>query len=186
VKRLALLGLWGLVLAPAGAQALDFTADRTVRTARHVEHTRIFYRDDMWRVEHNAMGPVQVTIVRKDQQLVWHLLPVTKQFKTVTFEPQYRMMVRPALDGELSREVIGTQMLDGHPTTLYEISVRTPQSTVERYYQWVATDLNFPLKLVKKDGDWTMEYHHVKMSRTPDYFFQLPRAYSPLEETHRE
>jgi hypothetical protein len=186
VKPLWSLLLVAALLAPALAEALEFSADRTVRTAGHVERTRLFYRDDMWRVEHNAAGPVQVTIVRKDRQLVWHLIPMRRQFKTVTFDAVYRLMVRPAFDGELSRELIGTQVMDGHPTALYEVRVRTGEGTVQSYYQWVATDLNLTLKLSKKDGDWTMEYQHVKIGRTPDYFFQLPIAYSPLDDGQAE
>ena len=177
----ALVLVVSALTAPTDATALEFTADRTTRVAQHVERTRVVYRDDMWRVEYNSLGPVQVTIVRKDRQLVWHLLPVVRQFKTVDFHRAYGLMVRPALEGELAREIIGTQMMDGHPTTLYEVTVRNPAGAADHFYQWVATDLNFPLKLSKKNGDWSMEYHHLKIGHMPDYFFQLPRAYRPLD-----
>jgi len=56
-----------------------------------------------------------------------------------------------------------------------------PGGQKETYYQWVATDMNFPLKLVKKDGDWMVEYRDVKLGRLADSFFQLPHRYVPMK-----
>jgi hypothetical protein len=166
----------------APCSALEFSADRITRIDERIEHTHVYYRDDMWRIEHDGTGPVHVTIVRKDRDLVWHLLPVLRRFKTMRFDLDYGIAVHPTLKGEISRERIGTQMLDGHATTLYEVSARAPDDTVARYYQWVATDINFSLKLAKKSGDWAVEYRHVKIGHMSDYYFQLPRTYAPLEE----
>jgi hypothetical protein len=163
------------------SSALEFAADRVTRSDQHMNKTRVFYRDDMWRMEHNTSGPVQVTIVRKDRHVVWYLLPSTRHFKTMAFHSDHALMVRPHLEGELSREVVGTQIMDGHPTTLYEVKVQKPGAGMETYYQWLASDINFPLRLTKKDGDWTVEYRHVRIGRTSDSLFQLPRGYEPID-----
>ncbi len=52
----------------------------------------------------------------------------------------------------------------------------------EVYYQWLATDIHFPMKLAKKDGSWIVEYQHVKFRPLIDYLFQLPLNFEPLEE----
>ena len=161
--------------------ALEFSADRVTRSGQQMRHQRVFYRDDMWRVEHNLPGAVNVTIVRKDQNLVWHLLPATRHFKTMIFTADYALMVTAHLDGELSRDIVGIQILDGHPTTLYEVTVREPGGGTGIYYQWLATDINFSLKLAKKDGDWAVEYRHVRIGRISDILFELPRSYRPLD-----
>lgn len=172
---------FALWLPVAVTSALEFAADRVVRIGPRQSHTRVFYRENMWRMEYNQPGAVQVTIVRKDRDLVWHLLPVTRHFKTMPFDSQYALFVAPKLNGELSREVVGTQTMDGRPTTLYEVIVATPDAGSETYYQWVATDINFPLRLTKKDGDWTVEYRHVRIGPTPDFLFQLPHGYGPID-----
>ena len=90
-------------------------------------------------------------------------------------------MVKERLEGEISRDEIGTEVREGHPTTLYE--VRTQQGErVDEYYQWLASDIHFPMKLAKKDGSWIVEYHHVKMRSVSDYLFNLPVNFQPLEE----
>ena len=161
--------------------ALEFTADRITKIDGHTGKAVLYYRDDMWRIEHHTMGPVNVSIVRKDKQLVWLLLSRMKHFKTVPYTAEQDLMVTEKLAGEVSREEIGTETREGHPTILYEVVTKQGERT-EVYYQWLATDIRFPMKLAKKDGSWIVEYQHVKMRSVSDYLFQLPVNFQPLEE----
>jgi hypothetical protein len=161
--------------------ALEFTADRITKIDGRTGKAVLYYRDDMWRIEHHTMGPVNVSIVRKDKQLVWLLLSRMKHFKTVPYTAEQDLMVTEKLDGEVSREEIGTETREGHPTILYEVVTKQGERT-EVYYQWLATDIHFPMKLAKKDGSWIVEYQHVKMRSVSDYLFQLPVNFQPLEE----
>ena len=72
--------LWGLVVAvwifgAIEAGALEFTADQVTKINGRTQKSNIYYRDNMWRIEHHSMGPVNVSIVRKDKQVVWLLSP---------------------------------------------------------------------------------------------------------------
>ena len=173
-------------LTGASTWALEFTADQITRIDGHSRRANLYYRDDMWRLEHHDLGPVNVTIVRKDKQLMWLLLSRMKHFKTVPYDPEQAPKVAERLDGEVSREEIGTEVLDGHPTTLYQVTVRKPVAggadRTDVYYQWLATDIRFPLKLARKDGNWVVEYRNVKLRRTSDFLFQLPVNFQPLED----
>ena len=175
----------------ASAWALEFTADQITRVNGRSHKSNIYYRDTMWRLEHFDPGPVNVTIVRKDKQLMWLLLSRMRHFKTVPFDPEQEPKVTERMAGEVAREEIGTEVLDGHPTTLYQVTVQRPISDggpprTEVYYQWLATDIHFPLKLAKKDGSWVVEYRHVKLRAVSDFMFQLPVNFQPLEEFDRE
>ncbi len=163
------------------SEALDFTADRITHTDHGFHHARIFYHDGMWRLEHNERGPVSVTIVRADRNQVWHLLPATRHYKTLSYHRDDALHLSTTLDHETSREMIGTQSLDGHPTILYEVRTVAAGGRRETFYQWVAIDINFPLKLAKKNGDWMVEYRHVKLGPVAESFFQLPHRYVPME-----
>jgi hypothetical protein len=171
--------LW--MAAAAGAWALEFTADQITKTNGRVHKSNIYYRDTMWRLEHQELGPVNVTIVRKDKQVMWLLLSRMKHFKTVPYDPQQAPKVSERLEGEMAREEIGTEVFDGHPTTLYQVTVQQGNKEIV-YYQWLATDIRFPLKLARKDGSWIVEYRHVKLRSVSDYMFQLPVNFRPLEE----
>ena len=164
---------------------LEFTADQITKIDGRTHKAFIYYRDQMWRIEHHSLGPVNVTIVRKDKQVVWLLLSRMKHFKTLPYDADQELRVRPVLEGEISRQEIGTEVREGHPTILYEVTTKEGEH-VEQYYQWVATDLQFPMKLAKKDGSWIVEYQHVKMRSVSDYLFNLPVNFQPLEEFDKD
>lgn len=177
---LAIVAAAWLVL-PSIAAALEFAADQIVRADGHTRKANLYYRDQMWRLEHNDLGPVNVTIVRKDKQVTWLLLSRMKHFKTIPYSPEHEPMVAEHLDGEVRREEIGTENLDGHPTTLYQVTVQKGNKTLE-YYQWLATDIHFPLKLARKDGSWQVQYRNVRIRPLSDFLFQLPVNFQPLEQ----
>ncbi len=174
-----LLGLF--ICGAIEAQALEFTADQVTKINGRTQKSNIYYRDSMWRIEHHSMGPVNVSIVRKDKNVVWLLLSRIKRFKTLPYSAEQDLQVSERLEGEVAREEIGTETREGHPTTLYEVTVKQGERT-EVYYQWLATDIRFPMKLAKKDGSWIVEYQHVKLRPVIDYLFQLPLNFEPLEE----
>jgi len=163
------------------AWALEFTADRITKIDGRTAKAVLYYRDNMWRIEHHTMGPVNVSIVRKDKHVVWLLLSRMKHFKTLPYSADQDLMVSEKLEGEVSREEIGQETREGHPTILYEVVTKHGERT-DVYYQWLATDLRFPMKLAKKDGSWIVEYQHVKFRAVTDYLFQLPVNFQPLEE----
>jgi len=111
---------------------------------------------------------------------MWLLLSRMRHFKTMPYDPEQEPKVNEKLEGEVAREEIGKETLDGHPTTLYQVTVRKG-SVEDVYYQWLATDIRFPLKLARKDGSWLVEYQHVKLRPVSDALFQLPLNFQPLE-----
>ena len=163
------------------AEALEFSADQITKANGKTRVSNIFYRDDRWRLEHQAIGPVNVTIVRKDKGVMWMLISRLKHYKEMPYDTEQDPKVRETLEGEVVRNVIGTETLDGHPTTLFEVHVRAGDQS-EDYYQWLATDIHFPLKLMKKDGSWSVEYRRVRIGHVSDFLFQLPVNFQPLEE----
>ena len=174
-----------LLLVGLPARALEFTADQVTKIDGKSRKAIIYYRDQMWRIEHHSMGPVNVSIVRKDKQVVWLLLSRMKHFKTMPYSPEQDLRVSERLEGELSRQEIGTEVREGHPTVLYEVTTKQGE-LVEVYYQWVATDIHFPMKLAKKDGSWIVEYQHVKLRSVSDYLFNLPLNFQPLEDFQKQ
>jgi hypothetical protein len=174
-----------IVGASVPSWALEFTADRITKMDGRTGKAVVYYRDDMWRIEHHSMGPVNVSIVRKDKQVVWLLLSRMKHFKTVPYSAEQDLRVTEKLDGEVSREQIGTETREGHPTVLYEVTTRQGERT-DVYYQWLATDIHFPMKLAKKDGSWIVEYQHVKLRSVSDYLFNLPVNFQPLEDFNKQ
>ena len=183
--RLTFWIAWSLLLFCLPAWAVEFTADQVTKIDGRTHKANIYYRDTMWRIEHQTTGPVNVSIVRKDKQVVWLLLSRMKHFKTMPYSPDQDLMVSEKLDGEVSRQEIGTEVREGHPTILYEVTTKQGEQVV-LYYQWVATDIHFSMKLAKKDGSWIVEYQHVKLRSVSDYLFNLPVNFQPLEDFKKQ
>lgn len=169
------------LLSGLDAVALEFTADQIIKSGGKTHKSNLYYRDDRWRLEHQSLSPVNVTIVRKDKQIMWLLISRMKHFKTLPYDPEQDPKVSEYLEGEISREEIGTEVREGHPTIVYEVTVKQGDQT-DVYYQWFATDIKFPMQLTRKDGSWSLEYQHVKLRTVTDYLFQLPVNFQPLEE----
>ncbi len=187
-RRIVLGAVFGIAAALGGlwnegcGRAVEFVAVQITRVNGHRHTANIYYRDDRWRLEHDR-GPVNVTIIRKDKQLAWFLLARMKHFKSAPYDPRAAPQVQVRLEGEVAREAIGTEEFDGHPTTLYEVTVRgNPEEKETVYYQWLAEDLGFPLKLAIKNGDWVVEYRRVRLGPVSDFYFELPLSYLPLDE----
>jgi len=180
--RLVLSALMLASLTATGsAWALEFSGDQILKSNGKTRTANIYYRDDRWRLEHQDPGPVNVTIVRKDKHVMWLLISRLRHFKEIPYDAAQAPRVQETLDGEVSRESIGTETLDGHPTTLYEVKVKAGEGT-DSYYQWLATDIHFPLRLARKDGSWLVEYRHVRIRHLSDFLFQLPINFQPLED----
>ena len=175
-----LISLVCLLWLALPAWALEFSGDQIIRANGKTHTANIFFRDDRWRLEHQEIGPVNVTIVRKDKQVMWLLLSRLKHYKEIPYDAAQAPRVQEKLEGEISRDQIGTETLDGHPTTLYEVRVQEEGRT-DTYYQWMATDIHFPLKLARKDGSWMVEYRRVRLGPVSDFLFQLPVNFQPLE-----
>ena len=69
--RILSLTVCCLIIWATAASAIDFTAERMVVENGHQVKATLYCRADMWRIEHNTVGPVDVTIVRKDQGVIW-------------------------------------------------------------------------------------------------------------------
>ncbi len=183
--RSVMLALTLALTATGSAWALEFSGDQILKSNGKTHTANIYYRDDRWRLEHQDPGPVNVTIVRKDKQVIWLLISRLRHFKEIPYDAAQAPQVQETLSGEISRESIGTETLDGHPTTLYEVKVRSgegSEGTTDSYYQWLATDIHFPLRLARKDGSWMVEYRHVRIRHLSDFLFQLPINFQPLED----
>ena len=179
-KPLIVITICWCVFWVSGASAIDFMTDRVVKKNGHLVRATLFCRADMWRIEHNTYGPVDVTIVRKDKGVMWLLMARTKRFITLPFDPKIGPTCQDDLASEQRRDLIGTETLQGRPTTVSEVTVREGSEEVT-YYEWRADDVQITLRLARKDGTWLADYTNLRVTRLSAQLFELPSHYHPLE-----
>jgi len=179
-KLLAAITIGACTFSIDSVSAIEFTVDRVIFENGHRLRATLFCRADMWRIEHNAAGPVNVTIVRKDKGIIWLLLPRTRHFVTLPFDRDMGATCQRDLRLEGRRERIGTEILQGHFTTVSEVTVREGSEDVT-YYEWRAEDVQVPLRLARKDGRWLADYTNLRVTHLSPQLFELPSNYHPVE-----
>jgi len=183
MKLIRAIVLWmplALLMITTPVHAVEFAAEQVTIYGGHTHRGNLYYREDMWRIEHNDPNSVEVTIVRKDKGLIWLLMSRTKQFATLPFDAAKGVTLERAMAHEIRRETIGTEVLEGHPTTVFLITVQEDRESF-MYYQWWAEDLQLPLRIARKDGAWVVEYKRVKLRTLSPRLFDLPLNYRPIE-----
>ena len=169
------LTVFALVVMADGATAFDFSAERIVKNGKSVVTAHVNAKDDRWRFEFaQPQGGASIIIVRMDRQSSWLILSKRRQYLEVPIARDHRLAVSETMEGELARERVGDQTLNGYPTELFEVTV-SENGGERRYYQWVTKVQRFPVKTVSKEGSWSEEFQRLIFTEQSPFLFELPR-----------
>ena len=131
-------------------------------------------KDDRWRFEFaQPQGGASIIIVRMDRHSSWLILSKRRQYLEVPIAREHQLAVSETMEGELSRELVGDETLNGYPTELFEVTVAENGET-RQYYQWVTKVQRFPVKTVSKQGQWSEEFRHVDLHRAIFVLIRTP------------
>jgi hypothetical protein len=174
-----LISIFVLFLSAGAALALDFSAD-SINTSKAGKITsKIFYSKDKFRTE--MTKPAQmINIVRMDKKVMWNIMPVEKMYMELPFSLENKPRVDEKFEGEIERKHVGSETIDGHPTKKYLVTYKVG-SKKEQVYQWLATDISFPVKTSAVDGSWTQEFKNIKMGPQAGSLFELPKGYKKMQ-----
>jgi hypothetical protein len=173
VSSLVLVGLW----IAGSAFAADFSADMVMTSGGKTTTSKVFTKGDKSRME--PQGQPTYSIVRNDKKLMWMVMTDQKAYMEMTADPKQAPQSGDKVTGEVSRKLIGKETIDGRSTEKYEVTFKDGNKT-EKMYQWMATDLKFPVKMAAVDGSWTMEYKNIKMGAQADSLFEVPSGYKKM------
>jgi hypothetical protein len=162
------------------AVAMEFSAD-TVTTYKGGGKIigKLYYKPDRFRMEMKTHEDM-IVITRMDKKVAWNIMPAMKMYMEMPFDLKNRPMVEDKFEGETERKLIGSETIDGHPTKKYLITYKSGNRT-DQVYQWIATDINFPLKTAAIDGSWIQEFRNVSVSSQPNSLFEIPAGYQKME-----
>ena len=169
------LAAFALVAMSDDATALDFSAERIVKSGKKVVAAHVNAKDDRWRFEFaQPQGGASIIIVRMDLQSSWLILSRRRQYLELPIADEHRLAVNEKMEGELSREFVGDQILNGYPTELFEVTVAEGGES-RQYYQWVTKVQRFPVQTVSKQGKWSEEFRHLIFTEQSPFLFELPQ-----------
>jgi hypothetical protein len=166
-------------MAAMPAWAFEFSAERTLQERGKVTAAKVNAREDRWRFEYKEpQDSAQVCIVRRDQHFAWLILSPLWAFVEVPIRGDHMLLVDETMEGEIARDLIGTEVVNGYPTQVFKVTVEKGGERLI-FYQWVTVTERFAIRTVSKNGDWLLEYSNVKFA--PQYwrYFEPPRGYAP-------
>ena len=174
---------WFLPIAMAGsvqtAMARDFSAERIVKNGESVVTAHVNAKDDRWRLEFSQpQRGASVIIVRADLGTIWRIFSRRRQYVEEPMTSDHRLTMSEKMEGEILREFVGSETLNGYPTELFEVTVAGSGQT-RQYYRWVTKVERFPLKTVSKQGKWSEEFRRLIFTTQSPSLFELPQRLDP-------
>ena len=152
------------------AFALDIMADMVTKEGKITRNGKLYVKDTKCRADKGST-PIY-TIVRGDKGLLWQVNGAENTYVEAKLTPALKPWIEEKMFGEVSRKEIGAEIIDGHPTKKYEVTVKQGNKS-DTYYQWFATDIRFPVRIANVNGKWSVEYKNIKAG-APDNVFNLP------------
>lgn len=161
-------------------QAIEFSAD-SVTTQKSGEKMtgKVYFKPDRFRMDMKVHEDM-VVITRVDKKVAWNIMPKEKMYMEMPFDLKNKPKVEEKFEGEIERKQVGAETIDGHPTKKYLITYKIGNKT-DQVYQWMATDINFPVKTAAIDGSWSQEFRNIKMGPQPNSLFEVPAGYQKMQ-----
>ena len=168
-----------ILLMSGTASALELSADFVMTQGSFSTSGTMYFTADKIRMDMNSPQKMS-TITRMDKKVVWNIMHDQRSYMELPLSEERKPKVDREFTGEIERELVGKETVDGHPTEKYLITYKEKNNT-NKVYQWWATDINFPVKMEDVDGQWKQEYKNIKMGKQDDSLFEVPAGYKKFE-----
>lgn len=169
-------------LTPILSSAYDLSADTLMIEGGERQEGTIDIKGEKYRIQRE--GEPEYIVLRHDLGVMWVVIPGEKAYLELPLDPRKTPKIKERNSGEIDRKYVGTEVTDGHPTVKYEITVREGAKT-ESFYQWTASDLDFPVKTAARDGGWVVEFKNIRIG-VPDSLFEIPEGYDRVVGATRQ
>ncbi|MHB8110015.1 MAG: hypothetical protein ACYDHW_08290 [Syntrophorhabdaceae bacterium] len=160
-----------MILTVSYVSATDLTADMITKEGKITSKGKIWVNGNKMRAE-KGNTPIY-NIVRGDKGLLWQINGAENTYVQAKLAPTMNFWTTETIPGEIGRKEVGSEKIENHPVKKYEVSVKQGKTT-NTYYQWLATDLKFPVKIANANGKWSVEYKNIKKGLPSDAVFNLP------------
>jgi hypothetical protein len=163
------------VLAAPSA-AYELSADMITKDGDQKQTGKLYVKGQKYRIEMKSGS--EYAIIRHDKNKSWIVMPEQKAYIEMPFDPKKTPAIEEKNFSSADRKLLGSETIDGRRTNKYH--VRAGEAGEDNsFYQWVASDLNFPIKTAAINGSWSIEYQNITTS-VPDSLFEIPDNYEKI------
>jgi hypothetical protein len=189
VKKIILrLGLVVVILfltVPAlsvSSNAAEFSADMINTSPMGRIEGKMFFKEGNFRQEMMMGGQKQITIFRKDKNLVWVLMPAQMMYMEMQAGSRQNMTpVDPdQIDKLGEKEYLGKEKVNGYMCSKYRYTFHDKSSGTAIY--WISDKLQFPIKMQTQGipGSMSMEYRNIQEKTVPASLFNIPGGFQKM------
>ena len=169
-----LLCLLPALAAPLPVWGAEFSAKMVLTQQGQGMPGKIFIKDKKMRQEFQDDRGHTVTIVRRDKNRIWVIMPSENTYVDMPLGlhlPGQFLQIPPEA---MSKRQVGTEEMGGYQVERIEVTLPGgPQGTTRQIF-WVAPKLGLPIKTVSADRQYTIEYRDIKESKLEDRLFEVP------------
>jgi hypothetical protein len=173
--------LLALVLWPAAAPAVEFSAQMLTRERQATVLGRIFIKDGKMRQEFNDAEGQTITILCPDKKIVWVLLPRNRVYMEVPLKPKWPGQFIQIPPDARRKRLVGNERVSGYDAEKYEVAVAAREG-LERQIFWVPAKLGVPIKVEVPARNFSIEYKNIKEGGVADRLFEIPPGYQKVSK----
>lgn len=155
--------------------AAEFSADMITTTGGQTTQAKMLVKDKKTRME----MPQATMINRMDLGVSWMLMPGENMYMEHPIDQKAMMSVQTEGGGEISREPLGQEAVDGQPADKFRVTYNSGGQT-QTLLQWIGPN-SVPVKTAAEDGSWSTEFRNIQTSGVDDSQFEIPAGYTKFE-----
>jgi hypothetical protein len=167
-----LLVLFGLGISGL-AQALEFSADVVNMANGRSISGKMYVSQDKVRME--MAGAISIT--RVDKKIAYVIMPDQKMYMEQPFDPEKVSTATEKMPGELKREFLGGEIVNGRNTKKYKVSYDAEGRT-NTVMQWIDDQSGVPVKTASPDDSWSTELRNLRLGQQDMSLFEMPEGYT--------
>jgi hypothetical protein len=162
--------------------AAEFSADMINTSPMGKIEGKMFFKKGNFRQEMMMGGQKQITIFRKDKNVVWVLMPAQMMYMEMQAGSQQNMApVDPdEIDKLAEKKYLGKENVNGYVCSKYRYSFHDKSSGSAIY--WISDKFNFPIKMQAQgtSGSMSMEYRNIQEKTVPASLFNIPGGFQKM------
>jgi len=159
---------------PLGVWGAEFSAKMVLTQQGHDIPGKIYVKDKKMRQDFLDDRGQTITIVRRDKNRVWVILPAENTYVDMPLGlhlPGQFLQIPPEA---MSKRPVGTEVMGGYQVERLEVTLRGGPLGTTRQTFWVAPKLGLPIKTVSADRQYAIEYRDIKENKLEDRLFEVP------------
>ena len=164
------------------SNAADFSADMINKSPMGNIEGKMFFKEGNFRQEMMMGGQKQITIFRKDKEVVWVLMPAQMMYMEMQAGSQQNMApVDPdEIDKLGEKEYLGKEKVNGYMCSKYRYTFHDKSSGTAIYC--ISNKFNFPIKMQTQgtSGSMSMEYRNIQEKTVPASLFNIPGGFQKM------